>query len=101
MKYFVIGDEDMVLGFRLVGVEGRSVGNVMEAREVFKVATSTEGVGIIIISEKVADMVREDVNKYVYGTGFPLVIEVPDRTGSIRGRKSMKDIVKESVGISV
>ena len=33
MRYFIIGDEDAVLGFGLVGVEGRAVRNAEQAQE--------------------------------------------------------------------
>ena len=35
MKYFIIGDEDAVLGFGMVGVQGRAVRNREEAEKAF------------------------------------------------------------------
>ncbi|MBU1082408.1 MAG: V-type ATP synthase subunit F, partial [Spirochaetes bacterium] len=40
MKYFVIGDEDTVLGFGMVGVDGRAAGSVPEAETAFDAATA-------------------------------------------------------------
>lgn len=101
MKFFVIGDRDTILGFKLAGVEGRAVTGAFEAREALKVATSTEGVGIIIITERIADLIREEVDKYIYGTTVPLVIEIPDRQGSLEGKKSISELVKEAVGMKI
>lgn len=101
MRFFVIGDKDTVLGFKLVGVEGRIVTNAFEAREALKVAASTEDVGIIVITERTAHWIRDDVDEYVYETATPLVIEIPDRKGALEDRKTISDLVKEAVGIKI
>lgn len=101
MKFFVIGDEDTVLGFRLVGVQGRAVKTALESREALKVATSTPDVGIIIITERIAQHIREDVDKYIYETTTPLVIEIPDREGPLPERKTVPELIREAVGIRV
>ncbi len=101
MKFFVIGDEDTVLGFKLVDVEGRVVETVSESREAFKVATSIPEVGIIIITEKIAKQIKTEIEKYIYETNFPLVIEIPDRTGPLPKKKSVSELVKSAVGIKI
>jgi len=101
MNFFVIGDEDTVLGFSLVGVQGRAVSSLLEAREGFKAAVSTPDVGIIIITERIARQIREDVDRYVYETTIPLIIEIPDRKGPVPGVKTIPELIKEAVGIKV
>jgi V/A-type H+/Na+-transporting ATPase subunit F len=101
MNFFVIGDEDTVLGFKLVGVQGRVAANAFEAREALKVAASTEGIGIIIITERVASWIRKEVDEYVYKAAVPLVMEIPDRKGPLKTRKTVSDLVREAVGIKI
>ncbi len=101
MNFYCIGDEDTVLGFRLAGVEGRVAETIAESREALKVATSTPDVGIIIITERIARQIIEDVDRYVYGTDFPLIIEIPDRAGPLPGRKPVSELVKQAVGVKV
>jgi len=101
MNFFCIGDEDTVLGFRLAGVEGRVAETITESREALKVATSMSDVGIIIITERVAQQIRTDVDKYVYGTDFPLIIEIPDRAGPLPERKPIPELVKQAVGVKI
>lgn len=101
MKYFVIGDEDTVTGFSLVGVSGRVANNKMEARESFFVAVAMEDIGIIVITERIANQIRKDVDKYIYETSFPLVLEIPDRNGPLPDRKSIPEMVNAAVGIRV
>ena len=49
MRYFIIGDEDAVLGFGLVGVAGAVAQNPAQAREAFSEAMEQSDIGIIII----------------------------------------------------
>lgn len=101
MKYFVIGDEDTIIGFRLVGVEGRVVESILQAKEAFKVAVSTQDVGVILITEKIAQKIREEIEPYIYESTFPLVLEIPDRQGVGNSKKSLTDLIEEAVGINI
>jgi V/A-type H+-transporting ATPase subunit F len=101
MQLFVIGDESTVAGFGLVGVEGETVETPDEAREALKRAFASPDIGIVVISERVAAGLREDMEKYTFGRSFPLIIEIPDRTGPMPGRVSIRQMVRSAVGISV
>jgi V/A-type H+-transporting ATPase subunit F len=101
MQFFVIGDESTVAGFGLVGVEGETVETPDEAREALKRAFASPDIGIVVISERVAAGLREDMEKYTFGRSFPLIIEIPDRTGPMPGRVSIRQMVRSAVGISV
>jgi len=99
MKYFCIGDQDTVTGFRLAGVWAQEAKTPEEAKAAFRLATSTPEAGIVIITEKIARMIRKDVDSFLYTGGFPLVIEIPDRQGPSPYRKNIVDIVRMAVGI--
>ncbi len=99
MQFFVIGDEETVLGFSLVGVSGRVVTSPDETRDALKEAFQAEGLGIIILSERVAETIRAEVNQYLYKTSFPLIIEIPDRLGPMEGRGSVRDMIRSAVGV--
>ena len=101
MRFVTIGDEDTVLGFSLAGVDGKVVKNPDEAREVLKGALSDPDIGIIIISERIAWEIREEVDRYIYTHSFPLIIEVPDRNGPVEWRKSIREMVRAAVGMSL
>jgi V/A-type H+-transporting ATPase subunit F len=100
-QFYVIGDESTVAGFGLAGVEGQVVTTADEARAALKKAFATPDIGIIIIPEKLAEGMREDVEGYIFGRTFPLVVEIPDRTGPMEGRVSIRQMVRSAVGISV
>ncbi len=101
MQFYVIADENTVMGFKLVGLEGEIVESADEARDVLKRAFSSPEIGIIIITEKIAASIREDIEEFVFGHAFPLIIEIPDRTGPMEGRISIRQMVRSAVGVSV
>jgi len=100
MSYFVIGDEETVTGFRLVGVAGRVARTPYETQEALTVALATEGVNIIVITERLASGVKAELRQY-YPLHFPLIIQIPDRAGPSAARKSIHDMVKAAVGVRV
>ncbi|MCR5732739.1 MAG: V-type ATP synthase subunit F [Sphaerochaetaceae bacterium] len=99
MEYYVIGDEDTVLGFSLVGVQGTAVADEREARTAWAKTLEKREIGIIIITESAADMIRSTVDRYLFSESFPLVVEIPDP-----GKKSTRDLrslVNEAIGVSL
>ncbi len=101
MKYSIIGDEDTVLGFGIVGVAGKVALNSDEAENAFQEILDDREIGIIIITEPVADMIRPIVDKYLFAESFPLVVEIPDRGGRDPARPGIKEMVNEVIGINI
>ena len=82
MKYSIIGDEDAVLGFGMVGVSGKVAVDADQAMRAFESIIEDEETCIIIITERVADMIRPTVDRYLFTESFPLIVEIPDRNGT-------------------
>ena len=101
MKFYVIGDKDTVLGFKLAGVGGKIVSTPEETKEALEEAFQMEDMGVIIIPERLASSIREEVDQYVYKTTFPLIIEIPDRLGPMEGRPAIRDLIRAAVGVSL
>jgi V/A-type H+/Na+-transporting ATPase subunit F len=101
MKYYVIGDEDTVLGFALVGVNGRTAVTEQEARDAFEAALQDTGIGIVIMTEATADTIRSVVDRYTFTAEFPLILEIPDRSGPSPDRPDMRSLVNRAIGITV
>jgi V/A-type H+-transporting ATPase subunit F len=100
MQYFVIGDQDTVLGFSLVGVSGMQATNPKEASEVWSRALEDKENGIIIITEDVADMIRGTVDRYLFSESFPLVVEIPAAKGDGKQR-DLRTLVNQAIGVSL
>jgi V/A-type H+-transporting ATPase subunit F len=101
MHYFVIGDEFTVLGFSLAGVKGQSVASLEEAQSAFSRAMEDPETGIIIITERIADLIRSRVDELLFSEQFPLVLEIPDRLGPIEDRATLRELVQQAIGIAV
>ena len=99
MEYFVIGDEDTVLGFSLVGVSGTACSGPDEVRAAWAKATEDKEHGVIIITDECADAIRETVDRYLFTMSFPLVVEIPSR--SSHGSKDLRELVNEAIGVSI
>ena len=99
MEYFVIGDDDTVLGFSVVGVTGVSVRTAQEALDAWSKALSDNSYGIIIITEDAADLIRSTVDRYLFSETFPLVVEIPG--SDKRGGKDLRALVNDAIGVSI
>jgi V/A-type H+-transporting ATPase subunit F len=101
MRYTIIGDEDTALGFGVLGIPGKVVTNADEAQRAFQESLDDNQTGIIIITERIADMIRPMVNRYLFAESFPLVVEIPDRNGTAPGRPGIKEMVNVAIGIKL
>jgi len=101
MKYYVIGDEDTVLGFGMGGVRGTGVHDRASAEEAFRLAIAKPDIGILIITEKIADYIRSTVDQYLFSERFPLILEIPDREGPKEGRTGIREMVNAAIGIKL
>lgn len=101
MKYSIIGDEDTVLGFKMVGVSGKVATNTDEARRAFEAMLEDKENCIVIITERVADMIRPIVDQFLFTESFPLIVEIPDRKGPKPGRLGIRETVNAAIGLKL
>ena len=101
MKYSIIGDEDTVLGFGMVGVSGKVADNADEAELAFQTLLEDKETSIIIITERIADMIRSTVDKYLFTVSFPLIVEIPDRKGVKPDRPGIREMVNAAIGLKL
>ena len=101
MRFFVIADEDTVLGFRYAGVEGHAVRSAEEARKALQEASAQADVGIILLLDSIAQSVRQEVNRLRFEARRPVVVEIPGQEGPVKGRPTLKALIQEAVGIRV
>lgn len=99
MEYYVIGDEDTVLGFSLVGVSGTSCHTQEEAKIAWENVLENKNYAIIIITEDIASMIRQTVDRFLFSETFPLVVEIPARGKS--SSRSLRALVNEAIGVTL
>lgn len=102
MKSFLISNSrDTWVGLSLAGINGILVRNRNEALESLKNVIEDKDVGILILNERVADMINDEVRELKLKYKIPLIIEIPDRKGSIRESSAIADYIRASVGIRI
>lgn len=101
MKYFCIADADTVRGFRLAGVAGMAVTSAAQAGEAVAAAVAQRDCAILILTEAVADGIRPQVERLRQELQQPLIVEIPGPGGPSPGRKSMRQMAQEAVGLRI
>jgi V/A-type H+-transporting ATPase subunit F len=113
VDYFFIGDPELVIAFRFVGINGAAVRGADDARSVFRKMTEgwdeTAGMvmpgfercRVLIITEEVADWADELLVQWQLSDKYPLIVEVPGMMGRLPGRKTLVESIREAVGVHV
>jgi Archaeal/vacuolar-type H+-ATPase subunit F len=110
--FFVVAEEEIVLAFKMVGVDGRPVSGREDALDAFRYATGRgadpsgrpyRGIGakVLILTEDVADLVGDEALEWQLEGQFPLIVEIPSRGPARPGRKGLIDLVREAVGVGI
>ncbi len=99
MKFFCIADDETVRGFRLAGVAGQVVNTAAEAAAAVEKAAAQAEWSILVLTEKVAAGIREEVEAIRLERDHPLIVEIPGPEGPLPGRKSLRRFVQEAVGM--
>ena len=98
----VIGDVDTVTGFQLGGVKECRVVKSNEEAEIALDELINKEVSIIIITEKIAENIREYIDKKIGSNVLPMIIEIPDKSGpSDRDSDPMGELIKRVIGVEM
>ncbi|WP_461867102.1 V-type ATP synthase subunit F [Thermococcus sp.] len=100
MKIVVMGDKDTVLGFKLAGVHetyafGENDLDTERAKNKINELIDKQDVGIILITERLARRIE------VPTVTFPIILQIPDKTGSRFGEEQLKEIVRKAIGVEL
>ena len=102
MKVFLISDNvDTQVGMRLAGITGVVVHERVEILRELKKAAEDSEMGIILITEKNAALVKEEVYKVKHDLPVPIIIEIPDRHGSMMEKDRIVRYIRDSIGIKI
>lgn len=102
MKIVVVGDTDTAVGLKLAGIsEAYVVNDKQEAESIIKKLSQTEDIGLIIITEKIANQVRDAIRK-ILEQDLPILVEIPDKYGPVSGETDIiRDLIRKAVGIDL
>lgn len=99
MKVLVIGHPDAVLGFSLAGVGGRVATTADEVNQALDEAQASKDIGIVLVTQDVAQLVPARMERLKLRSTVPLVVEIPSRGGAPEEQESLGDIVLRAIGI--
>lgn len=101
-KVFVLGSKETVLGFRLAGVRGEVVGDRESTLRVLQRILSSDSYKLLIISEGVANLIRQEIEEIKGKELYPLIVEVPERGGwRERSYDYLERMIREALGIDL
>jgi len=101
-KIAVMADDDTVTGFMLGGIkEGYPVKNMEEAEKKLEELVKKD-FSVIITTEKIGLEFREKIEKLTSERALPMIIEIPDKTGSIKRESDpMRELIKRVIGVEM
>lgn len=101
MKMLVIGHPETVLGFSLVGVHGQVARTAEEVNQALDETLSAEDVGIVLVTEDVADLIQPRMDQLKLRSTVPLVVEIPGPEGPRPDRPSLSEVIRRAIGVRI
>ena len=97
---YVIGDSDMITGFRTVGIEGAEVNSVDEASHALKKALARNDLAIIIVSEEFSTQpqIQQTIEKTRSERKNTLIVELPGSKQK-SSQVHMSDLISKTLGV--
>jgi len=102
MRFYLLSDNhDTVTGMRLCGVEGTVLHDAESLRAKLPELLSDEGIGIILITEKLAAIDPDFISEVRLSVQKPLIVEIPDRHGGSGAGAVLSKYLSDAVGIKI
>jgi len=99
-KIAVMADPDTVTGFMLGGIKDGFPVELDEAGD--KLKELSKEYSIIITTEKIGDKVRDIIEKLSSESALPMIIEIPDKEGSVeRESDPIRELIKRVIGVEM
>ena len=101
-KIAIIGDIDTVVGFRLAGIlKTQTANDSATARDAMLNFSRDTNVSLVIITEQLADQIRETIEELATRP-YPVIVEIPDKRGHLREKVSpLQRLVKRAIGVEL
>ena len=102
MRMYIISDNiDTLTGMRLAGVEGALVRGREDLKKELDTACADPEIAVIVLTEKVGHDYPELIEDIRLSRSLPLLIEIPDRYGTMRGENFITSYVNEAIGVKL
>jgi len=101
MKVFVIGSQEAILGFSLVGVRGRQATTAADVNEALDEALAAAENGIVLVTADAARLAEGRMDQLKLRSTVPLVVEIPGPAGVPANQPTLNEIVLRAIGIKL
>ncbi len=101
MKLMVIGQQDAVWGFALVGVEGQIATTSETVNQALDAALNDKSIGIILVTEDAAALARQRMDHLAAHSTIPLVVEIPGPEKVQMERPSLSEVIRRTTGVRI
>jgi len=100
-KIIAIGDSATVMGFKLAGVSEAYVAEGKDAEKRLTELLDRENAGIIIVTESIMAGLDWRIKRRIEGLAKPVVVSVPDKTGSSKEVGRLSELIKRALGFDL
>jgi V/A-type H+-transporting ATPase subunit F len=101
LKLIAFCDKDTAVGLRLAGIKEIFIPEDNEVK-IWNEITDREDVGIIFITEKIAESISKYLKDFRLRNNIPIILEIPDKTGRSKEHVDfVSHLIKKAVGIEV
>ena len=101
MKIAAICDNDTAVGLRLAGLQELYVPD-NDAVKIWNQISERDDIGIIFITEKIAEDIGKHLNDYRIRNNIPIVVEIPDKKGRKKDHFDfVSHLIKKAVGVEI
>jgi len=101
MKIAGICDKDTAAGLRLAGIEYLRIPDG-DALKIWNEISDRNDVGVVFITEKIAEDIGERLNDYRVRNILPIIVEIPDKNGRRKDHVDyVSHLIKKAVGVEI
>ncbi|GEM_PF-88730 len=101
-KIAAVGDDAMLTGFKLAGIERvHPAADSAEGEKIVERLLADGELGIVIVSEEIVEGFDWKVKKKIEAAAKPVVITVPGRKGPAEQTESLGKLVKRALGFDL
>ncbi len=101
MRILIIGSQDAVWGFALTGIRGKIVTTREELITALDDALSEQDLGIVLVTEDVAKLARQYVDRLMTRSIIPLIAEIPGPEGPDPNRPPLSEVIRQTIGVKI
>jgi len=101
MKIAALCDKDTAVGLQLAGIKETYVSD-KDTRNLWSEISEREDIGIVFITEKVAEELQRELKDFRLRNNIPIILEIPDKKGRIKEHMDfVSHLIKKAVGVEI